>query len=279
MKNLITCFIDQILQEDFESFASELETNPMGIRDYEKGFQIYNWETSRAADDRLPEFKPKAVWLKKLWNKHVDRQFIQSLDTVHWLHHTQNVSAATLDSKKKGLSHPAYSVWRDIKYFFETTPAGAEISTTGYLPDTLLASDWGKIGILVKGYVTFAGNHMDIVWSGDAPGVKYQDFKAQVRDKMARRPGVFTSMDFVKANKPYILDKESYDKKFTKQNELIIAHWTPVAIVIPSEIWIAFGPKWQSAFIDLAKDNGCRCVNRAKKDLTLRTKITDENKI
>lgn len=165
---------------------SELETNAARFRDYEPGFDYeYGGEVSRRPDRKRPEFKPKAVWLKSLWNKHVDRQFIQSLDKVHWLHRFHELSNDF--QSKSQTNHPMQPVLWEIERFFDTAPSGAELSATGVLPNNDLTSTWGKIGILIDGRVTFAGNHMDIVWSGDAPPASWKNYRQTPREKNGKK--------------------------------------------------------------------------------------------
>jgi hypothetical protein len=275
IKSMIFEELSSILEEDFDSFIAELEKNEMGFRDYESGFDYdAPWEISRRPEHKKPEFKSKAVALKKMWNKHVDRNFIQSLRKVHWLRDSSE-GFRDFDSKKKN-DHPMSRVMYNLSLFFETTPREAEVSTTGFLPNTKLQSSWGKFGILIDGRVTFAGNHMDVVWSGNAPDIKYRYFKPQMRDKVAKRPGRFTNLDFIKSNKTYILDRESYDEKFSGVNELIVAHWKPISIVFPREAWLMLAPLWKKKVLDLAAKNNCNVID--ENSVVLNNKITTEER-
>lgn len=62
-------------------------------------------------------------------------------------------------------------------------------------------------------------------------------------------------MEDIKLYKSYILDRESYDEKYSGQNELIVAHWKPLSIVMPKDLWAMLGPK-------MAKENTGTCDSK-----------------
>ena len=266
-----------MLQEDFNSFVDELEANTQGLRpkDYEKGYRQYGWDNmSRDVNDKIPEFQPKARYLKQLWNKHVDRQFVQSLNTVHWLHPTKSFADRNFKTvfghKRRDNSYRL--IWNYLEDFFATTPKSGELSVNGFLPGMPMKSSWGLVGIQVRGHITFAGNHMDTVWSGDQPNTGWKDFQRVKHQPARRRPGIFTSIENIKGNLSYVLDRNSFDDNMAERgaNELFVANWEPVAIVLPAELWEVLGPKWRRMTLRLARDKKIKVVDNNGNQLKLK---------
>jgi len=154
-----------------------------------------------------------------------------------------------------------------LKLFFETTPSNAEISCNGFLPNDKMESHYGDIGILLNGYVTFAGNHMDSVWSGESEHLRWSNWAPEKRTGHPRRPGRLQSLESIDTYKIYILDSETFDRKYSGVNELIVDNWKPISIVIKSEHWSTLGPKWRTAFFQLANDNHVSLVDQFNKPL------------
>jgi hypothetical protein len=209
-------FVQEImLNEDFKSFKKEfMGDNYDDDVDLSIVSQLRNKKFMfHDKDDKAPP-KDKPRDLKRLWNKHVDRTFIQSLDTVHWF------SSRGFDTKST----------RDamIRRLLEI-PRKDEMITSGYLPTSPMKSHWGSIGLLIKGRVTFAANDMDAVYSGFFSDIASDDLESYHKmSGVPRRPRVGTG------HLPdYIIDRATFneDNEYIT-NELIVDNWKPVAIVI-----------------------------------------------
>ena len=139
--------------------------------------------------------------LKKNWNKHADRNFIDSIKLVHW-----NISG-----------DPA-------KYL--TTSGKDETSAEGYLPDEPMVSNFAKgtqVGVLLDGYVTFAMN------AGGGTGF----FGGQEAGEKWKSSGMVKRAAARKANFPryLILNKDSLFRGKRTFNEFIVDNWEPKALV------------------------------------------------
>ena len=139
--------------------------------------------------------------LKKSWNRHADRNFIDSVKLVHW-----NMSG---DPTK-----------------FLTTPSKDETSAEGYLPNEPMVSNFAKgsqVGVLIDGYVTFAMN------SGGATGF----FGGKDAGEKWKSSGMVKRAPEHKANRAdyLILNKDSSFRGKGTFNEFIVDNWKPKALV------------------------------------------------
>ena len=181
---------------------------------------------------------------KKIYNKHVDRNFLKSLTLVHWD------------------PNPALYLTTDSKH---------QTSAEGYLPNKPIVQKWGtpgsegstgigwkgtapqKIqgtGIQIKGHVVMATNTMGMGTGGGyeaAPGQEASGFSKDidVPEGYESDPGTLfrgfeRMLDFFEKKKTTkrldtVADAESFrgSKKFWDKsiNEFVVDNWTPVALV------------------------------------------------
>jgi hypothetical protein len=142
-------------------------------------------------------------YIKKLYNERVDREFIQSVQTIHW---TYNL----IDLEKMLSLHQKTKNW--------------DISTVGYKKEESTPSQWGDgTGILIKGDVVWASNQDARSDNKTLPkGHKdYDGKKYSYGDSMGM-----------------ILNESSFlnlDTRGDGHNEFVVTNWEPEAIIIDQD--------------------------------------------
>ena len=215
LKEFIT---EIILNEDFDSFASDIKHSSRLRKGYELGDESDPLFVFTKESDKKP-----AIELKQLWSKNVDRQFIQSLTKVHYLWREN------------------YKKFPQLKKLLKMSKKD-ELSCCGFLPNQKLNGDL-YIGVVVKGWVTFAGNDMDKVWSGYHGQFVFPDDREKFKNSgIPKRPMMsipYSGMSKSKRQKfhPYIFDEQTFNKDLAQngQNELIVDNWKPLAIMLTAE--------------------------------------------
>ena len=195
--------------EDYASFEAEYP-------------DVKDFETPDTADDRLrsnnPQIATRIKDIKKLWNKHVDRQFIQSLVKIHWLEGTNYYGATEAENR--------------IKKFLKDVPRNDEISIGLYAKNSYYNSYWGEIGIVLDGRITFASNDMNTLYTGGWSDVDAEKEKAYRKTSgIPRRATVVFPKKTLNLSH-YILDGETFNEDDSSQNEGIIDNWKPISIII-----------------------------------------------
>jgi hypothetical protein len=223
MPHVLRDFINEVLSEDFESFSKEFK-KPDAKRHLKFGAGASLLYDPTFETEEGQAVKPQARDLKRLWNQHVDRAFIQSLDTVHWIHFwTGRLSK----NKARGVDEIVFNIKNRTKI-----SGNDEMITSGYLPGQDLESPLGWLGIMLKGHVTFAANDQNFVYSGLYKGFSGTEApknvdKHQKTSGVPRRPTLGTGQP-----EDYILDRSTFKVADYHVNELIVDNWKPVAIVM-----------------------------------------------
>ena len=172
--------------------------------------------------------------LKQVFAKHADREFLDSLTTVHWGHQKD-----ILDLMKKGSS-------RD------------ELSANAFLPGQFHFGEWqfgGDYGLVVKGHITLLANDMDDLstgsgWeyaeadperakmSGANKGVSrlYHPDTYESGGDVASRESPIGEPRNVAAPPVMVLDKEDWQPRKGKSgsawNEALVDNWRIVGIIL-----------------------------------------------
>jgi hypothetical protein len=187
------------------------------------------------------------VYIKRLWNQRVDRKFLQSIHTIHW---------GYLSSIKRVLN--------DVKRTHE-------LSTMGYKKPPYFCEWMGGIGLLMKGWVTWAANSDARIGNEPVPRGDPR-FRGQ---KYSHGDGIFM-----------ILNKETFIPLLPNEirhNELLVDNWKPVAIVIDIDFILKSGPTetLQKEFSatdsksilltvhSLAQEHGLKLIDTNAKEITL----------
>lgn len=217
--------IKEVLLEDRASFLAKIAN----IEDYDGTYMDSSYDA--------PEVRKPSKEIKRIWYQNADHTFMRSLITVHWL------SASKYDLLSKFM-------------WFVNNPGKDEISTMAYLPGEDMKSLWGRIGVQLTGRVTLASNDMDSIYSGYHEDRLNDNPKKYASSGVPKRPGIF-NQEFAK---DYILDKASYSKNKSDNNEFIVDNWKLKSLVL------SLGYDYVEGVIDVinaAKQAGIPCVNYA----------------
>jgi len=146
---------DTLLQDDrYRNFLEDLTRLHAYLRKGEdfKFISNLNYDRPKYFMDK-EEYGPHVLnfsrvvrGIKKLWNKHCDREFIQSLTKTHSIASDEELEQTLRKIEKK-----------------------SEISVSLTLPNVPVEKMFSlyTISLLVDGWVSFAGNSMDVVYSGN----------------------------------------------------------------------------------------------------------------
>lgn len=162
--------------------------------------------------------KPAARSVKQIWSEEADHDFMAGVIKIHWF-------------KRAGLQEKLQN--------FLNMPGKNEISTMGYLPDSeTFMSNWGPIGVVVKGRTTLAANEMSTLLSGYGEKVSPEISGKYVSSGTPKRSTFFkgTTYDVDSSAGEYILDRASFNSKMQGGNEFIVANWTPVGVAVSSPV-------------------------------------------
>ena len=158
-----------------------------------------------------PEVIKTGRGIKKMYNKHADRAFLDSLITIHW---TERMGLVKL------LSHGS---------------SKDELSCAAYLPGEVTTSTWGDYGVVVDGYISLLANDMNDVMSGG--GKDYTLANPERTKSSGANKGVglsYRCVDYV--DKIFVFDEEDWsprNRKGSRFNEAFVDNWKITAIISP----------------------------------------------
>ena len=163
-------------------------------------------------EDAYKKMMSQGRTLKKLFAKHADQNFLNSLVTIHW------------------------GRYQDIREFVqfgkEDRSDRDELSCAAYLPGQVRGASY-RHGLVVKGRITLLANSMDDLYTGF--GREYRK-TAPSRAKMSgANKGVGRShrpKEYME-DKILVLDKDDWDPSGKKYqlNEALVDNWKIVAII------------------------------------------------
>jgi hypothetical protein len=138
---------------------------------------------------------------KQLWDKHVDRDFLNTLTLVHWT--TSGNPERYYSSEKNGeTSAEAYAPNEELKQRFDIAGPG--------------------VGLQIEGWITLASNVNMMSGHGYEPEERHQA-SGYVK------PGLDDS-NF--RGRALVFDAETFRPPRSGNNEFIVDNWKPVAVVI-----------------------------------------------
>lgn len=155
--------------------------------------------------------------LKKAFAKNADREFLDSLVTIHWTDKQSmiNMLLGKLNSRD-------------------------ELSAAAYLPEAGVQGGEGAFndfGIVIKGHITLLANDMDQIYTGhgsDYTKADPQRTKMSGANKGAQQ--VYNPKEYEKYE-VLVLDQEDWKphKSFrgSNANEALVDNWSPVALIVP----------------------------------------------
>jgi len=193
-------YIRQLILEDKSSFIQELNGDPIwdeGATDYAdvafRGNQKIPYE------QRAPRARSRGRNLKQIWAKHVDREFVDSLIYIHWMH--QNAV---------------------LPFLLESEPPNRdELSCSAYINGKLASGhNMGNFGVIVRGHVTLLGNSMDAMYTGNRSTID-QAFPNMKNTSGVNKGVMAAEMD------TYILGEEDFTGPKNKwdENEALLDNW------------------------------------------------------
>jgi hypothetical protein len=163
---------------------------------------------------RNKALRAKARRLKDLWRRHSSQSSLSRLTYVHWFNHAvSDVPEFVLSSGKDEIST-------------SISLAEQPIERTG----------WGAIGVLLQGWVTFAGNNMNQMMTGYFRKIKAKDRAKYGRAGLPKRPIETTPQ----AWGSFVLEAGDLEIEEGLVNEAILDNWTPVAWVVTDGIQYMF---------------------------------------
>lgn len=175
------------------SFKKYLEAvlaydNPVGLKNLPKEDPDWMSDDKKNKLRSVYQDEPKKAlhMLKSWWNKVVDRNFIQSVTTIHY------GGASRLDNT--------------IKNKFQ------DLSCIGYLSPPYKNKWVGNSGIMIKGYVTLAGNS----------DLQTNQWMVKSTRGQTRKLSEYYR-DFITNEKDFIKNKDF--------NEFLVSNWKPVAVI------------------------------------------------
>ena len=157
--------------------------------------------------------------VKKLYNKHVDRSFLQGLKTVHW---TKRKGA--LDILKSFLKSSA--ITRD------------ELSCAAYLPGEPVGETvWGDHGFVVKGYVSLLANDMNSLYSGSGEAYAIADPDRTKSSGTNKGVGSVDPCGDHAIDRIFVFDQDDWNPKERsgRAKEALVDNWKLVAFICPAE--------------------------------------------
>ncbi len=219
--NSLQQYVSEVLHEDVaktKAFAKDLWNN----KDFKPKERQHMYGGNFA--DAVGFATKQGRIIKKLFAKYADREFMNSLLTIHWAHDVDGIDHLI----KKG-NH------RD------------ELSCAAYLPGMVSGHNYGPFGLLVKGHISLLANNMDHVISGGSDS--YTKVKPQRTKSSGANKGVGVTLpisryayhpdehdDYEPGMEPVLVfDEDDWSPANAVgniSNEAFVDNWRPMAIVL-----------------------------------------------
>ena len=208
--NLLREYIQNIVAEDAEkrqalahdvAATGQTKTTYPGLGDLD-----------RLEDDMVKDSLKAGRMIKKIFAKYADRDFLNSLVTVHWLS-VSRLKQAIKTSRKN------------------------EMSAAAYLPGRFEASPRYIVGLLIKGHITLLANDMDDLYTGHGYAIeKYTDSQRTKSSGVNKGVGIIHAPANYAAREILVLDAEDF--KQDPENEALVDNWEIVGVIVESEDFI-----------------------------------------
>jgi len=193
-----------VLAEDFENYKNKAS-------DIEYSHKMYDnlFDTNKSV-------KKKARQLKAFWNENADHNFFKNeVIKVHWF-------AEIFDLQDR------------LKPMMLKASRKDEISAVPYLEGEKIESDWGSIGAVLDGRVTFAANDMNAVYSGHYAKLSDENKKKYSSSGVPKRP----TINSLNSIKDVMLDKETYKMKNSNMiPEVILDNWRIKSMIFSDDFF------------------------------------------
>ena len=157
--------------------------------------------------------------IKKLYNKHVDRPFLESLKTIHW-------------TKKTG----AFNI---LKTFLKSNAATRdELSCAAYLPGEGVGEAFsGDYGFVVKGYISLLANDMNSMFSGSGEAYAVAAPDRTKSSGTNKGVGYVNPCEDYAIDRIFVFDQDDWNPKERsgRANEALVDNWKLVAFICPAD--------------------------------------------
>jgi hypothetical protein len=202
-------YIRQMLLEDRDADRQPFVMDLLNDPNYDDNFRDISDEYSDPTEKVLKGYKDRASMgriMKKAFAKHADRNFIDTLELVHW--------SKDLSKIIKMLKSPSS---RD------------ELSAAAYLPGEMPGnSAFGKYGIVINGYITLLANDMDDLQTG------YSEFYKKADPERVKSSGANKGIGNVD-DESIVLSREDWDPNDFLGNEALVDNWEATGVIVPDE--------------------------------------------
>ena len=170
------------------------------------------------------EMMTKGRAIKKLFAKHADRSFLESVVTIHWSYRKRILELIKSGSSKDELSAMAF-----LPGQFEGVARDAQ-------------GQFGDVGLIVKGHITLLANDMDELMTGYGRDYRTADPE---RTKMSgANKGVrqnFPPEMYEEGRPLLVLDKEDWQpEEEGLGNEALVDNWKLIGIIASDAPDMAF---------------------------------------
>ncbi len=173
-------------------------------------------------------------YIKNLYNDRVDREFIQSVQTIHW---TYNL----IDLERMLSSHQKTKSW--------------DISTVGYKKEESTPSQWGGgIGVLIKGDVVRASNQ-DARSDNRTLPKGHNDYDGKKYSRGDRMGMILNESSFL-----------NLDTRGDSHNEFVVTNWEPESIIIDQDRK-NFDNEDLRNILDMANDYKIKVLDKNKQEV------------
>lgn len=218
-------YIRQILKEGTASQQDDRRSSfalDLLGRDFDTGFM------DTTDDDYASEEEVKAAYrrmagmgrkLKQAFAAHADRNYLDSLEYVHWTNDRQKVYRMLAPGIVSG----------------EAPNPRDELSAAAYLPGQKPGQHrgFGKYGIVLDGYVTLLANDMNSLQTGYS--LNYKKADPQRTASSGANKGIAVADD-----ESVVLSAEDWDPNDFLGNEALIDNWEITGIIVPDDEYDKF---------------------------------------
>lgn len=208
MNRILRNTIRQILLEDLQSFLDAADQEDLEYYGHDSD-PLFMWKQN------VP-LRKKARRLKDLWRQHSDQASFEDVTFVHWMPNpVENLA----------------DIWN--------APRNDEISVSMSPADEpIIDTRWGPIGLVVRGWVTFAGNNMNQMMTGYISKAKAKDLAKYPTGGRPKRPIESRPADW----RSFALQASELTYEPDVVNEALIDNWKPVAWVVSDSFPNVFRP-------------------------------------
>ncbi len=156
--------------------------------------------------------------LKQAFAAHADREYLDSLNYVHWT-----------TFRRRALGMMAPEIIKDV----DVNPRD-ELSAMAYLPGDMPGrSKFGKYGVVIDGYVALLANDMDALQTGYTHNYKKAD-PHRVASSGANK-GIAVADD-----ESIVLSSEDWNPTTGLGNEALIDNWEITGLIVPDDEYDSF---------------------------------------